>query len=30
VDKMTRWGAAVTPDNRSEIVDFLFRTFGPK
>jgi len=30
VDKMTRWGAAVTPDNRSEIVDFLFRTFGLK
>ena len=30
VDKMTRWGAAVTPDNRSEIVDYLFRTFGSR
>ncbi len=30
VDKMTRWGAAVTPDDRPEIVDFLFRMFGPK
>ena len=30
VDKMTRWGAAVTPDDRPAIVDFLFRTFGPK
>jgi DMSO/TMAO reductase YedYZ molybdopterin-dependent catalytic subunit len=30
VDKMTRWGAPVTPDDRSEIVDFLFRTFGLK
>ncbi|MGD0360946.1 MAG: molybdopterin-dependent oxidoreductase [Bryobacteraceae bacterium] len=28
VDKMTRWGAAVTPGNRPEIVDFLVRTFG--
>ena len=30
VDKMTRWGAAVTPDNRSAVVDFLFRAFGAK
>jgi sulfite oxidase len=30
IDKMTRWGAAVTPGNHSEIVDFLFRTFGPR
>jgi sulfite oxidase len=30
IDKMSRWGAAVTPENRSEIVDFLARAFGPK
>jgi mono/diheme cytochrome c family protein len=30
VDKMTRWGAAVTPDDRPALVDYLFRTFGPK
>jgi hypothetical protein len=28
VDKMTRWGAPVTSENRGEIVDFLSRTFG--
>ena len=30
VDKMARWGAAVTPDNRTELVEFLSRTFGSK
>ncbi len=30
VDKMTRWGAQVTPENRTEIVDFLSRGFGVK
>jgi sulfite oxidase len=30
VDKMTRWGAPVAPDGRSEIVDFLSRAFGVK
>lgn len=30
LDKMARWGANVTPENRSEIVDFLFRSFGAK
>jgi len=28
VDKMTRWGADVKPENRTSLVDFLFRAFG--
>lgn len=30
VDKMIRWGAEVKPENRTDIVDFLSRTFGAK
>ena len=30
VDKMKGWGASVTPENRSEIVDYLLGQFGPK
>ena len=30
VDKMKNWGAAVKPEDRSEIVDYLLSQFGPK
>jgi len=30
VDKMVRWGAPVTPEDRGDIVDFLARAFGVK
>jgi sulfite oxidase len=30
VDKMTRWGADVKPEERTELVDFLSRMFGAK
>jgi hypothetical protein len=29
VDKMTRWGAAVKPEERESIIDFLLSHFGP-
>ncbi|HLY16026.1 MAG TPA: molybdopterin-dependent oxidoreductase [Bryobacteraceae bacterium] len=28
VDKMTRWGADVKPDDRADLVDFLTKAFG--
>jgi len=28
VDKMTRWGADVKPEDRTELIDFLVRAFG--
>jgi DMSO/TMAO reductase YedYZ molybdopterin-dependent catalytic subunit len=28
VDKMARWGADVKPEERGDLVDFLFRAFG--
>jgi sulfite oxidase len=30
VDKMTRWGAAVKPEDRETIIDFLLSHFGPR
>jgi DMSO/TMAO reductase YedYZ molybdopterin-dependent catalytic subunit len=30
LDKMTRWGAEVKPEDRPEVIDFLTHTFGPK
>jgi DMSO/TMAO reductase YedYZ molybdopterin-dependent catalytic subunit len=30
IDKMTRWGAAVKPDERSAILDYLAKSFGPR
>jgi len=30
VDKMTRWGAPVTPDGRAAIIEFLLSHFGPR
>ncbi|HUJ22124.1 MAG TPA: sulfite oxidase [Bryobacteraceae bacterium] len=30
VDKMTRWGASVKPENRDVIIDFLLSHFGPQ
>jgi mono/diheme cytochrome c family protein len=28
VDKMARWGAEVKPEDRVDLIDFLFRNFG--
>ena len=30
LDKMTRWGAEVRPEDRPEVIDFLTHAFGPK
>jgi len=30
LDKMTRWGAPVAPDNRETIIEFLLSHFGPR
>lgn len=30
VDKMTGWGARVRAENRGELLDYLFGTFGPR
>jgi len=30
VEKMTRWGAAVPPEKKDAIVDYLAKNFGPK
>jgi hypothetical protein len=30
VDKMTRWGARVKPEDRGAIIDFLLSHFGPR
>lgn len=30
IGKMERWGAAVKPENRSELIDYLFARFGYK
>ena len=30
VDKMTRWGAQVAPQDHPALVDYLFQTLGPK
>ena len=30
VDKMTRWGASVKPEDRGAIIEFLLSQFGPK
>jgi len=30
LDKMTRWGASVKPENRDTILDFLVSHFGPR
>ncbi|HXJ40163.1 MAG TPA: cytochrome c, partial [Bryobacteraceae bacterium] len=30
VDKMTRWGAPVKPEDRSAIIEWLLSQFGPR
>jgi DMSO/TMAO reductase YedYZ molybdopterin-dependent catalytic subunit len=30
IDKMTRWGATVKPEDRSAIIEFLLSHFGPR
>jgi cytochrome c5 len=30
VDKMTRWGAAVSDEEKAPLVDYLFSNFGPR
>jgi len=30
LDKMSRWGATVKPEDREGIIDFLLSHFGPQ